>query len=224
MTKSLTPKKVIEILLGVGIAAIVFGAVWLALEFRFATPTPPGLPQSLGTTATVLSEPMNVPSFTLIDHHNRPFTEKNLRGQWTFLFFGYTYCPDICPTALAILNQADKLLQEQKAQVHPRFIFVSVDPARDTAKQLADYLYYFNPAFLGVTGSEVEIQALTRPLGIAYWFAEDKDSNPNYIVDHSASILLVDPEGQLRAITSPPHYAEAIASDYQKIIASVGSK
>jgi protein SCO1/2 len=222
--KSLTPKDIFEILLGVGISAIVFGAIWVALEFRMATPTPPGLPQSLGTTATVLSEPMTIPAFTLTDHHGRPFTEKNLREQWTFLFFGYTYCPDICPTTLAVLKQVDKLLREQKATVHPRVIFVSVDPGRDNLEQLAGYLSYFNPAFLGLTGPEEEIQALTRPLGIAYWFAKDKESNPNYLVDHSASILLVGPQAQLRALTSPPHNAEAIATDYQKIVAAAALK
>jgi len=209
-------KYLTEFLLGLGIGAIVFGAVWLALEFRYA-PEPPGLPLSINTTtATVLSEPMTVPSFKLIDQHGQPFTEKNLQGQWTFLFFGYTYCPDICPTTLVILNQVDQQLREKKTAVHPKIIFISVDPARDTAERLGEYVSYFNPAFLGVTGLEEELQTLTRPLGIAY--RRSDESSENYLIDHSASILLINPQAQLQALISPPHDATAIAEDYQKIL------
>lgn len=211
-------KSISEFLLGAGIAAIVFGTVWMALEFRFA-PEPPNLPLPIDTeTATVLSEPMTVPAFRLIDHHGQPFTEKSLHGHWAFFFFGYTYCPDVCPTTLTVLNQVSKLLQENKTTIFPRFIFVSVDPARDTIERLANYVTYFNSAFIGVTGLEEQIQALTRPLGIAYWRSSDSVSNDSYLVDHSASLLLVDSEGQLRALISPPHDAKAIAKDYQKII------
>jgi protein SCO1/2 len=218
--KQLNRKFISEFLLGIGIGAIVFGAIWLVLNFRIA-PEPPGLPLSIDTTATVLSEPMTVPSFQLTDHHARPFTENNLQGQWTFLFFGYTYCPDICPTTLALLKQVDQLLRDQKTLLpikHPRFVFISVDPARDTTERLAEYVSYFNPAFLGVTGLEEQLQALTQPLGIAYRRAPDSESNENYLIEHSSSILLVNPQAQLQALISPPHDATAIAEDYRKIL------
>ncbi len=222
MNKKLLKLKIAEFLLSIGIVIIVFWAIWLAVQFRFA-PEPPSSPLSLDTSAaTVLSEPLAIPAFTMTDHHDRPFTEKSLHGQWTFLFFGYTYCPDICPTTLTLLNEVDKLLLEKNILPHPKFIFISVDPNRDTTKQLADYVSYFNPAFLGVTGSEAELQKLTRPLGIAYWRDPKSQSNENYLVDHSSSILLVEPEGQLRALMSPPHEAEAIANDYKKIVDVVG--
>ncbi|MEN8217495.1 MAG: SCO family protein [Pseudomonadota bacterium] len=210
----MNPKSITEFLLGLGIGAIVFGAVWLALEFRYV-PEPPGLPLSINTrAATVLSEPMTVPSFKLTDQHGQPFTEKNLQGQWTFLFFGYTYCPDICPMTLAMLNQVVQQLQD--TAVHPKVIFISVDPARDTTERLGQYVSYFNPAFLGVTGLEEELQTLTRPLGIAY--RRSNELSENYLVDHSASILLINPQAQLQALISPPHDATAIAEDYRKII------
>jgi len=213
-------KSITEFLLGLGIGAIVFGAVWLALEFRYA-PEPPGLPLSINTTAaTVLSEPMTVPSFKLTDQHGQPFTEKNLQGQWTFLFFGYTYCPDICPMTLAILNQVDQQLQDKKTAVHPKVIFISVDPARDTTERLGQYVSYFNTAFLGVTGLEEQLQTLTSPLGIAY--RRSNESSENYLIDHSASILLINPQAQLQALISPPHDATAIAEDYQKILDVLG--
>lgn len=211
-------KTILGFLLGVGIGAIVFGTIWLALEFS-KTPEPPGLPLPMDTaTATVLSEPMAVPSFKLTDDQDRPFTENNLRGHWTFIFFGYTYCPDICPVTLAVLNQVDLLLREQKPSVHPRFIFVSVDPNRDTTKRLAEYVSYFNPAFMGVTGLEEQLRTLTGPLGIAYERSSDTESSDNYLVGHSGSILLINPQAQLQALISPPHDAAAIAEDYQKII------
>jgi len=212
----MNPKSITEFLLGLGIGAIVFGAVWLALEFSYA---PPGLSLSINTTAaTVLSEPMTVPSFKLTDQHGQPFTEKNLQGQWTFLFFGYTYCPDICPMTLAMLNQVAQQLQD--TAVHPKVIFISVDPGRDTTERLGQYVSYFNPAFLGVTGSEEELQRLSRPLGIAY--RRSNDSSENYLVDHSANILLINPQAQLQALISPPHDASAIAEDYQKILDVLG--
>jgi protein SCO1 len=219
----MNPKKISEILFGVGIGAIVFGTVWMALQFRYA-PEPPAFPLSLNTNATVLSEPLNVPAFTLIDQQGSPFTEKELRGHWSFLFFGYTYCPDICPTTLAILAQTDKLLRDQKVSPHPRVIFVSVDPPRDTPQKLANYVSYFNPAFLGITGEEEQLRALSRPLGIAYQFAPGTENTENYLIDHSASILLINLEGQVQAIISPPHEPATIAEDYQKILAAMAPK
>ena len=199
--KLLNFKKLSEFLLGLGLGIIVFGAIWVALEFRNA-PSPPGLPLSIGTkAATVLSQPMGVPTFTLTDHKGNPFTEKDLQGHWSFIFFGYTHCPDICPTALTLLNQVDLLLQEKPISVHPRFIFISIDPQRDTPERLAQYVTYFNPSFLGVSGLEEQLKRLTNPLGIAYQRSfTDASSNQNYLVDHSASILLIDPQAQLRAL------------------------
>jgi len=214
--RQLILKKIGEFALGIGLGAIVFGSIWLAMEFRFA-PEPPRLPLPINTmAATVLSEPMAIPSFTLTDHHGQPFTEQSLRGQWTFMFFGYTYCPDICPTTLTILGQVDKLLQD--AKVRPRFIFVSVDPLRDTTAKLAEYVPYFNPEFRGVTGSKEQIQILTQPLGIYYKRSQDSETNENYLINHSSSILLIEPQVRLRALISPPHDAATIATDYQKII------
>jgi protein SCO1/2 len=220
---NINPKKISEILLGIGIGAIVFGTVWVALQFRFA-PEPPMLPLSLNTDATVLSEPLAVPAFTFTDHQGKSFSNQELVGYWSFLFFGYTYCPDICPTTLSILAQVDKLLQEKQNLVKPRVIFVSVDPTRDTSQKLADYVAYFNPAFLGITGTEEQVRTLSRPLGIAYQRSPGTETSENYLIEHSASILLVNPQGQVQALISPPHDATTIAEDYQKIVAALGTQ
>ena len=176
-----------------------------------------------GIAATVLPEAMALPEFVLEDHRGKAFTNKNLKGQWSFVFFGYTHCPDVCPTTLALLNQVDEILKKEKGIVLPQTIFISVDPERDTVEQLAAYVPYFNPEFIGVRGKLQQLLSLTTPLGIA--FGQEADQNGNvesedYEVYHSARILLVDPEARLKALLSSPHDVNQIASDYIKIIAS----
>jgi len=168
-------------------------------------------------TTTILGKPRPIPSFTFTDHHGNPFTQANLRGQWTFLYFGYTACPDVCPTTLGVFAEVDKILREKPAAMHPKFVFISVDPGRDTQEQLAHYVPYFNPNFLGATGSEEEVLALSRPLGVVYRRSSEGDSEKNYLIDHSASVLLVNPKGYLVAVLSPPHNAKSIAENFRKI-------
>lgn len=204
------------LMLGAGIAILVFGGIWTSLQIRQAT-EPPGMAISMNTEATVLTEPMDIPEFSLTDHRGQTFTDKDLQGRWSFLFFGYTHCPDVCPTALATLNQVDKLLHNKTA-VRPQTVFISVDPERDKIDHLAEYVSYFNPGFLGVTGAETQIQALSRPLGIAFWRAPEQDNTADYLIDHSASILLVNPDSQLQALISPPHNPKTVAKDFQMIV------
>jgi len=172
-----------------------------------------------GVSATVLPEARTLPDFVLEDHRGNEFTNESLKDQWSFMFFGYTHCPDVCPTTLASLNQVDKILKNAPGVVLPKTIFISVDPARDTKELLADYVPYFNTKFIGVRGSLQQLQALTTPLGIAFGQEGDVDSD-DYEVFHSAWILLIDPKVRLKALFSSPHDANKIASDYSKIIDS----
>ncbi len=176
-----------------------------------------------GVAATVLPEARALPEFLLEDHRGKAFTNESLRGQWSFIFFGYTHCPDVCPTTLALLNQVDEKLKKEKGIDLPQTIFISVDPERDTTEQLAAYVPYFNPDFIGVTGSLQQLQGLTTPLGIAFGQEGNEEGgveSDDYEVFHSSRILLIDPEARLKALFSPPHDADQIASDYIKIIAS----
>ena len=176
-----------------------------------------------GVAATVLPEARALPDFLLEDHHGKVFTNENLRGKWSFVFFGYTHCPDICPTTLALLNQVDEILKKEKGIILPQTIFISVDQERDSMEQLAEYVPYFNPEFIGVRGSLQQLQALTTPLGIAFGQEgneEGDDESEDYEVYHSARILLVDPEARLKALLSSPHDVNQIVSDYIKIIDS----
>ena len=166
---------------------------------------------------TVLTPPKTITDFNLIDHRSEPFRLAALQGKWSFVFFGYTHCPDICPTTLATLAQMDKLLAEDAA-VHEQtqVVFISVDPGRDTAAQLARYVPYFNQRFVGVTGTQEEIDRLTRELGILHLRIERGEGKP-YLVDHSTAILLFQPDGTLRALLTAPHEAQRLSSDFRAI-------
>jgi len=176
-----------------------------------------------GVAATVLPEARTLPEFLLEDHRGKAFTNESLRGQWSFIFFGYTHCPDICPTTLASLNQVDKLLKNEKGIVLPKTIFISVDPERDSTEQLAEYVPYFNPEFIGARGSPQQLQALTAPLGIAFGQEGNEKGgveSDDYEVFHSSRILLIDPKARLKALFSSPQDVNQIVSDYIKIIGS----
>ncbi len=166
--------------------------------------------------ATVLSEAKSLPQFALEDHLGKAFTNESLFGQWSFVFFGYTHCPDICPTTLVLLNEVDEILKKTPDVALPKIIFISVDPERDTKELLANYVTYFNSEFVGVRGSLQQLQNLTMPLGIA--FGKEGDGRNNDEVFHSARILLIDSKARLKALFSSPHDINQIASDYIKII------
>ena len=124
-------------------------------------------------------------SFRLGDH----------RGQVVLLYFGYTYCPDVCPTSMAMIRQALRQLDAEQLQ-RVQGVFVSVDPERDTPEQLADYAGFFHPNILGVTGSEKELAAAGRLYGAA-WQRADTDSAMGYAVDHSSNTYVIGKDGRL---------------------------
>ena len=167
--------------------------------------------------ATVLEPANSIGDFELITHLGTSFTLDSLKGKWSLLFFGYTNCPDVCPTTLQTLTQVDKQISENATDDHQmQVVFVSVDPERDTPERLAQYVPYFDQSFIGVTGKQTEINRLTQQLGILHMRVESNDDQ-NYLVDHTSSILLFNPSGELRALFSVPHKAKDIADDVLKI-------
>jgi protein SCO1/2 len=175
-------------------------------------PEPPQLSQG-----TLLPSARPVTDFRLTDHRGQPFTLENLENHWTFAFFGYTHCPDVCPTSMAMLAQVQRNLKQQDG-LHqmPQVVFVSVDPERDTTELLSQFVPYFHPDFIGASGDQQNTLSLTRQLGILYGKAED-NTTENYLVDHSAAIVLLDPDAALRAVFSVPHDPKLIASDFLAI-------
>ena len=160
--------------------------------------------------------PKSLQAFSTIDQNGKEFGLQNLQGKWSFLFFGYTHCPDICPITLTVLDKIYDQLESMQQQSEVQMIFVSVDPERDTSEQLHSYVSYFNEGFVGLGGSLEQIQGLTGQMGIAY-FHDQPTATGDYMVDHSASIFLIDPQGQLISILSAPHQAEDILSRFREI-------
>lgn len=165
-----------------------------------------------GFPGTVLPGGKALPEFSLQDDHGQPFVPASLKGKWSLLFFGYTHCPDVCPTTLGTLKNAwDKLSQSRGGVDDLQVVFISVDPERDSIEHLKEYVDYFDPAFTGVTGSPEELMKLSRSMGAIY--ANTKpDEQGNYLVDHTAAVFAIDPDGRFSALLSAPHDAGKIAS------------
>ena len=143
-------------------------------------------------------------------------TSANLIGRWSFMFFGYTQCPDICPTALSLMKEVKSALGSVPNVPEFQVVFVSVDPRRDTNQLLGEYMSAFDPSFIGVTGNDAALLPLTKALGVFYQRNDAKDAL-HFTVDHSAAIYLIDPKGRLAAVFSPPQQAVAVAADYRRI-------
>jgi protein SCO1/2 len=174
------------------------------------------------TTGSYLSPRRALPNFSLIDQRGHAFGPDDLRGRWSFLFFGYTNCPDFCPTTLTTLAAMEKHLRTSGAALRPRVVFVSVDAKRDTPAQLAKYVPYFDPEFVGVTAADQPtVEGLARQLGVAVLLSPPK-ADGSYTVDHSAEIFVVDPAGKLAAVLTGPFTPAALQSDFQRIVAGSG--
>ena len=183
-------------------------------------PGPGDAADDAAMVGTVLPEPRPLPAVSLTDHHGAPWTPADdLTGRWQFVFFGFTHCPDVCPMTLATL--AGTLERLDAATARPEVVFISVDPQRDTPAAMADYVSHFHDAFIGVSGERDQIDRLTEALGIAYTL-HAPDENGDYAVDHSAAILLIDPQGRLRALWQPPHGRAVLAEEFQRIRARFG--
>lgn len=155
--------------------------------------------------------------FSLTDQNGQPFNLNRFSDGWSFVFFGYTYCPDICPTTLTTLVSVYKQLEQQGESIENlNTFFISVDPQRDTPEVLRGYMSYFNEAFVGVTGEKELLDAFARQFGAGY-VVEPEQAPGVYLVSHTSSIFLVDPQKRLRAHFSPPHDATTIAEQFRKI-------
>jgi protein SCO1 len=169
-------------------------------------------------TATVFNQPRSISPFQLTDDNGQPFTLENLKGHYSLLFFGFTHCPDLCPTALSMLNQMYKKLASQPSLPLPQIVFISVDPEQDTPAVIKTYLSSFNSAFLGATGSKQQIDQLTQEMSVLYAKVTQAGDATHYTIDHSGTIILVNPKGEFYGVFTLPHDAQQIAADMQSIL------
>ncbi|SFD58846.1 protein SCO1/2 [Thiohalospira halophila DSM 15071] len=156
-----------------------------------------------------LNEPCPLPTFRLGNGEGEALEREDLLGQWHFVYFGYTHCPDVCPPTLARLGELADLLPAGEAG----YLFVSVDPARDDPAQLAEYTDYFHERLQGYTGTRAGIDRLVAAAGAHYRLGEGAD----YTVDHSAGVFLVGPEARVRAVLPPPHRPAEMAELFRDV-------
>lgn len=174
-----------------------------------------GTAQPTLAAAILYPAPRALPDFHLTRSTGAALTLADWKGRWTVAFFGYTNCPDICPTTLATFKQVwARLDPATKAKLG--FDFVSVDPQRDTADVLGKYVGYFSPDFVAASGDDAQLAILTGALGLVY--SRGEPTSGTYAVDHSASAVIVDPEGRLVGLFRPPFDATRIAADLATLV------
>jgi protein SCO1/2 len=167
--------------------------------------------------AIVLDQPRIFSDFELVDHRGEIFNIARMQDTWTIVFFGFTHCPDICPTTLAVLNDMySKMKDSEKEQL--QIVMISLDAERDTVEALADYVPYFNEEFIGVTGNKHLIHRLTAEINIAY--NKVPLEGEDYTVDHSTQLVLINPKGHYHGFFRAPHSETMLRSTWRSISSS----
>ncbi|MAM69997.1 MAG: SCO family protein [Gammaproteobacteria bacterium] len=164
----------------------------------------------------VYDVPRRINDFSLVDYNDAPVDLSLLQGKWSLIFFGYTYCPDICPLTMATLNQFSQILEAEGDYMDDtQVIMVSVDPQRDTPEKLREYVGYFNDDYLGLSGEYIDLFNFASQLNIA--FAYVPGNGENYLVNHSGEIALINPNGHFHGFFKMPHNPESMATNYEVI-------
>ncbi len=155
--------------------------------------------------AVVFETPRAFTMEGLVDHNGQPFSAENLKGRWSLVYFGFTFCPDICPATLSQLNKLDALLKEKSPDLakEMQYLMVTVDPRRDTPEKLKGYVPYFNKDFVGVTGEITNIYNLAVQMNVLFTPVVDPEDE-FYLVDHGANLALINPKGDYHGFIRPP--------------------
>ncbi|MBA2657068.1 MAG: SCO family protein [Tatlockia sp.] len=169
---------------------------------------------------TLLDKSRKVKPFALTGIDNQPFTNTSLKGQWTLIFFGFTNCGFVCPTAMAELGKMYRILEEKKVNPLPKVVMISIDPQRDTQNKLNSYVKAFHNHFYGARGDDEMVRQMTKEMGIAYAKVAlpNSEEGANYDMQHSGALMLLNPEGELTAFFTTPHQATLLAKDYLLLV------
>lgn len=194
-------KRLSWLLVSIAALCAALAGFWLARELDSSAPQL--------ASGTWLAQPRTVADFQLTDHLGHPFTAHDLQGKPSLVFFGFTHCPDVCPTTLVKLAQVKKAAPIPGLQV----LFVTVDPQRDTPTAVDLYAHAFDPDFIGLTGDPKAIEKMTAAFGVAALRVDLPGGD--YTMDHSAAVFLVDPSRRIVAIFSPPFDTRRLALDLQ---------
>lgn len=199
------------------LAALAAGlGLWLA-QSRQAGPPVGGAFE----TVFVYPQPRAVPAFSLVAAEGETFLPKDLSGRWHLVFIGFTHCPDVCPTTLAELAQAEKRWTEALPEAQrPQIVFVSVDPERDSPERALQYARYFSPTAAAASGELAALEGFTRSLGMV--FMKTPLQGDHYTIDHSTHVALVDPQGRLAGIVRSPLDVARLANDMIRLAGAGG--
>lgn len=195
----------------IAIIALISGfiASWILYDSK---------PVKLETALWFGDQAKYLPDFRLNDHNNQTFANPQLADKWSLLFFGYTHCPDVCPTSLQVLSKLLNTMDGIDSKRVIQVIFISVDPDRDTPSILKSYVEYFHPNFIGATAPLAELNILTKAIGIAHSRNRPAENQSTYEVSHSSGIILINPDGEFAGLFGAPHDALAMTNDLKKII------
>jgi len=169
--------------------------------------------------AILLPNPKPLPTTQFTTHTGAAFQSDDFKGKWHVLFFGFTHCPDICPTTLYSLKQTVEKLEQAGAASLLQVSMITVDPVRDTPERLAQYVPFFHPSFMGLTAEQSQLQAFARQLGVLY-IEREPDAYGNYDVDHSAALILLNPEAEYAGAITAPHKVDDLVYDLTTIMGS----
>lgn len=173
---------------------------------------------AVSPTVKVAGQALVKSEFDLVDHHGNRVTEEDFAGRWQLVFFGFTYCPDVCPTTLATIAEVLDTLGTDADQVAP--LFITVDPERDTPAVMAEYVAVFHPKLIGLTGTPEQIEAAAKSFRVYYAKAEEAGAPDGYLMAHSGYIYLMTPDGEYDAVfTENFHPPKEIAADIEKRLA-----
>ncbi|MBH1443217.1 SCO family protein [Stenotrophomonas hibiscicola] len=198
--------------------ALAAGLGLLAAQQVFAPKPPANAPAT--EAITLYPQPRELPDFNLAQSDGTRLIPGELKGHWTLVFLGFTFCPDVCPTTLAELAGAQNQWEALPDSLRPRVLFISVDPDRDSATRLGEYAHGFHKDTLAATADIPSLERFATSLGFVFQKVPGKhfDENPeDYTVEHSASLAVLDPQGRLAGLVRPPFNAPAIARDLQKL-------
>jgi len=160
-----------------------------------------------------------LPEFELIDHHSKTLDRSRFKGKWSLMFFGYTSCPDVCPTTLNTISHVVSALHDPRVQDTVKVYFVSVDPGRDKPELLASYMNYFNPDFIAATSDVNNLDILTDALGVSYRIGKKAEGDPSYTVDHSGFVALINPDVEFAGLLfTDPAQVQAVARDLTRLV------
>lgn len=165
---------------------------------------------------TILQSPDPAYNFSLTDGAGQTVKLSDFRNKLVVLYFGYTYCPDVCPDTLTQVNKALEMMGAKAEQV--QVMMISVDPERDTPAAMSEYMRHFNPTFIGLTGSQEQIALTAAPYGIYYEKNSSGESAGGYLVNHTASLMVIDRDGHLKLILPYGTTAADMAADFQELL------